>query len=280
MNKEDWSLEFDQTNGFDKRIVLYEEIHKVKEEDFDILLNALDVFNCESLLDAGCGYGAITLGALKKDINNLKISLSDFSYVQLDRAKKEINLAIEHLLSKPEINFIFDNIVFTKFTEYSFDAIGAKMVFHEINKKYQTKAMGEWFKTLKDGGRLVIWDLSLSSWNQELIQDIVREKDQLAGFQYMVDNRYFLREDEILLMLKEAGFKTYEKIHDITYHINTEKRLFSEFDGDNSKVESWNNYIRKRVSGIDKNILNKLSYQDHDNFISMQLPKSIFLAIK
>ena len=281
MNKADWLNEFDQTNGFDKRIVLYEEIHKVNQQDFDVLLNALDIPNCENLLDSGCGYGAITLGALKKQNGtNIKYSLADISNVQLDRAKKEIGNAIENINPKPEINFFFDNIVFTDFAQNSFDAIGAKMVFHEIKKKYQSKAVAEWHKILKTGGRLVIWDLSLADWNQELIQDIVREKDRLAGFQFMVDNRYFLREDEILSNLKESGFKSFEKIHDVTYHINTSKRLESEFGGDNNKVKLWNDYIRKRVSDIKKSTLDKLSYQDHGDYISMQLPKSIFLAIK
>lgn len=274
-------MEFDQTNGFDKRIVLYEEIHKVNQQDFDVLLNALDIPHCESLLDSGCGYGAITLGALKKQNGNkVKFSLADISNVQLDRARKEITKAIETLQPKPEINFYFDNIVFTEFAENSFDAIGAKMVFHEIKQKYQLKAVAEWYKILKSGGRLVTWDLSLANWNQELIQDIVREKDRLAGFHFMVDNRYFLREDEILSMLKDGGFKTYEKIHDITYHINTAKRLDSEFGGDVNKVNSWNEFIRKRISGINEKNLNKLSYEDHGDFISMQLPKSIFLATK
>jgi len=281
MSKKDWLMEFDQTNGFDKRIVLYEEIHKVNQQDFDVLLNALDIPNCKTLLDSGCGYGAITLGILKKQNgSNIKFSLADISNVQLDRARKEINLTIENIHPKPEVNFFFDNIVYTEFEENSFDAIGAKMVFHEMKKKYQPKAVSEWHKILKSGGRLVIWDLSLASWNQELIQDIVREKDRLAGFQFMVENRYFLREDEILSMLKDAGFKTYEKIHDITYHINTAKRLESEFGGDISKVAAWNEFIRKRISGIDKGSLNKLSFQDHGDFISMQLPKSIFFAVK
>lgn len=274
-------MEFDQTNGFDKRIVLYEEIHKVNQKDFDVLLNAMDISKCESILDSGCGYGAITLGALKKPNGiRVKYSLADISNVQLDRARKEIAKATEQLQPKPEINFFFDNIVFTEFAQNSFDAIGAKMVFHEIKQKYQQKAVAEWNKILKPGGRLVTWDLSLAKWNQELIQDIVREKDRLAGFEFMVENRYFLREDEILSMLKQAGFKTFKKIHDITYHINTSKRLQSEFGGDLKKVQTWNEFIRKRISGIDEKILNRLSYQDHGDFISMQLPKSIFLATK
>ena len=241
----------------------------------------MDIPNCETILDSGCGYGAITLGIFKKKYGtSIKYSLSDISNIQLDRAKEEISNQIKNINPQPEINFFFDNIVFTEFNQNSFDAIGAKMVFHEIKKKYQPKAVADWHKILKTGGRLAIWDLSLAHWNQELIQDIVREKDRLAGFKFMVENRYFLREDEILSILKESGFKTYEKIHDIIYHINTAKRLDSEFAGDKNKVKLWNDYIRKRVSDIEKSTLDKLSYQDHGDYISMQLPKSIFLAIK
>ena len=100
---------------------------------------------------------------------------------------------------------------------------------------------------MKEDERLVIWDLSLADWNQELVQDIVREIDRLAGFQFMVDNRYFLREDEILSNLKECGFKSFKNIHDVTYHINTSKRLESEFGGDNNKVKLLNGYIIKKV---------------------------------
>lgn len=281
MSKNDWLEEFDQTNGFDKRIVLYEDIHKVNQVDFDILLNALDIPNCETLLDSGCGYGAITLGALKNQGgSNVKYSLSDISNVQLERATVEINRVLLQMQPKPKISLFFDNIVFTEFEVNSFDSIGAKMVFHEINKKYQQKAVADWYKILKSGGKLVIWDLSLDSLNQKLIQEIVREKDRLAGFQYMVENRCFLKEDEILSMLKDAGFKNYEKIHDINYHINTEKRLTSEFGGDKNKVILWNDFIRKKISGINSHILNKLSFEDYGETISMKLPKAIFLAIK
>lgn len=281
MRGKDWLRAFDQTNGFDKRIVNYEEIHDNSQKDLDVMLDALDIEHSENILDSGCGYGAVTLGALKRANERcMRFSLADISNVQLDRAREKINLAIKHLSPKPEVNFYFDNIIFTEFTEYSFDAIGAKMVFHEIKKKYQLKTVAEWYKILKHGGRLVVWDLSLESWNQELIQNIIREKDRIAGFQYMVENRYFLREEEILSMFNDVGFKTYEKIHDITYFINTANRLESEFGGDVEKVKLWNDYIRKEVSNIDNNTLARLSYQDHGDYIKMQLPKSIFIAIK
>jgi len=63
-------------------------------------------------------------------------------------------------------------------------------------------------------------------------------------------DRYFFRLDEIQSYLKTAGFRDIEHVHKINYQSSTEKRLSTEFGGDQSKLEAWNQYIRDEIDSM------------------------------
>ena len=52
--------------GFDSRLVRYEDIHSITDTDFDELVKIIDAKQGDTILDAGCGYGAVTREILKR----------------------------------------------------------------------------------------------------------------------------------------------------------------------------------------------------------------------
>ena len=68
--------------GFDKRIVFYEDIHNIKPEDEKALIEAINPKPHEKILDAFCGYGAITKNCLEKEPKS-DLWLNDESEVQI-----------------------------------------------------------------------------------------------------------------------------------------------------------------------------------------------------
>lgn len=53
--------------GFDKRIVEYENIHSIKQKDFDKLIDAINPQQNEKILDAMAGYEAVAKGVLIRE---------------------------------------------------------------------------------------------------------------------------------------------------------------------------------------------------------------------
>ena len=47
-------------NSYQEREVRYEKIHSIDEHDFDALVSLVGVKNGDRVLDACCGYGAVS----------------------------------------------------------------------------------------------------------------------------------------------------------------------------------------------------------------------------
>jgi 16S rRNA G1207 methylase RsmC len=89
--------------GFDNRIVSYEEIHSIDPEDFKKLIDAIDPKSSEAILDAMCGYGAVGKAILEK-APKANVFFLDESEMQIKRAKENVpqvskkNLLLLHCL--------------------------------------------------------------------------------------------------------------------------------------------------------------------------------------
>lgn len=265
-------------DSFDVRIVRYEYIHSIKDEFFDELVRIVDPQNGQNVLDAGCGYGAVTREILKR-IKNKKLNcfLSDANYIQLKRAKEELENIDGY---KSETKFFIDNLIDTKFEENTFDTIIAKMVIHEIPAQKQQKAIDNTYRILKQNGRLIIWDMALDDDTQNFIQEVIRMKDKLAGFKTLEKNRYFLRFDEIKTLLLNAGFKKIKKEYEIVSPVITHKRIDQEFGNNKVKLNKWHNFIRERAERIKPDTLKRMEFKDEGESISFVPPKAIITAIK
>ncbi len=265
-------------DSFDVRIVRYEYIHSIKDEFFDELAKIANPQNGQNILDAGCGYGAVTREILKRAKNKkLNCFLADANHTQLMRAKEELGSIDGH---KSETKFFIDNLVDTKFEENTFDTIIAKMVIHEIPLEKQKQAIENAYRILKPNGKLIIWDMALDNDTQLFIQEVIRMKDKLAGFKTLEKNRYFLRFDEIKTLLSSAGFKKAKKEYQIVSPVITHKRLEQEFGNSKAKLNKWHKFIREKAKETKPTILKKLKFADEGESISFVPPKAIITAIK
>ena len=265
-------------DSFDVRIVRYEYIHSIKDEFFDELAKIANPQNGQNILDAGCGYGAVTREILKRAKNKkLNCFLADANHTQLMRAKEELGSIDGH---KSETKFFIDNLVDTKFEENTFDTIIAKMVIHEIPLEKQQQAIENAYRILKPNGKLIIWDMALDNDTQLFIQEVIRMKDKLAGFKTLEKNRYFLRFDEIKTVLSSAGFKKAKKEYQIVSPVITHKRLEQEFGNSKVKLNKWHKFIREKAKETTPTILKKLKFTDEGGSISFVPPKAIITAIK
>lgn len=268
--------------GYDIRIVPYEEIHSIRNEDFGALVRAVDAQDGDWILDAGSGYGAVTREILLRNPGKtLRFCNLDLCSVQIERGIKELSDRFGASFVRSAICFKQDSILHPVGCDDSaFDKVVAKMVIHEIPRAYQAPAIQGLYRLLKPGGKLVVWDLMLDEDTQGFFQEVIKKKDKLAGFDSLARYRYFLREQEWVELLKEAGFQQIKKEADVYYELHTDKRLFRELGGDLQKLEKWHAFIREQAKLIPGRVLEKLRYADFGHDITFVPPKAIYSAVK
>jgi len=198
--------------GFDVRIVDFKLVHNQKQEDFDAFVNIIDPKDGQVILDGMDGYGAaakeILTTAAQKGVKP-EIYTLDESAVQVEKAKKNVPDIDEKHIIKADMRE-------TPFSNNFFDTVVIKMGIHEVQKEEQQKIVNEVYRILKENGKFVTWDLSLADRETQVIfQDIIRKKDELAGFDKLVESRYFPRRDELLALFEKAGFQNVSVAHKI-----------------------------------------------------------------
>jgi ubiquinone/menaquinone biosynthesis C-methylase UbiE len=255
--------------GFDKRIVSYEYIHSITAEDQKALLNAIDPQPHDKILDAFCGYGAVGKLCLEKE-PSIDLWLNDESIVQIKRAE-------ENLVGLSKTHFILGHFPNVDFDGSSFDKVVIKMGVHEVPKVDQSMVAKKVFEILNPHGKFVVWDIMLKKEFQKMWQDIIRKKDALAGFDMLVKERYFFREDEFLDNMKKAGFTKVRDFHTVKYRFSSIKRLREELHNDKRLLDQLNDYIRQRVP---EDLKKTLKYEDKGDDIQLSITKKIYVMEK
>ncbi len=157
------------SQGFDNRIVSYEHIHSISPKDFEKLIDAINPQEGETILDAMCGYGAVSKAVIKRQLKS-NLFLIDESSIQIQRA-------IENLPTLTEPCFVVDSLPHDSFKNEFFDKIVVKMGLHEVSLSQHREVLKEFYRILKPEGRVVVWDIMLTDETQTLFQDIIRKKD-------------------------------------------------------------------------------------------------------
>ncbi len=280
--------------GFDYRIVRYEDIHSIEETDFSALINIINAQPTQKIFEGCAGYGAVTK-RLHDTTGHMadkpQLFLLDESEAQLDQAKQSILMDSK--------NFISGDIRNCPFEDNFFDTVVVKMGIHEIPFEEQKKAFKEIFRILKPGGKFVMWELALSPETQMIFQDVVRKKNELAGFEIINQNRYIPRLDELHTLYDGAHFANVTEAHKINYTFESIKRFDELISRDrklisedrptdaideitlnliaDTRMRLLNSYIRKRVPDDMKQ---KLNYIDAHNNIKMDIRKMIMVGYK
>lgn len=269
------------TTSFDNRIVRYEDIHSIKDEQWDKFCSLVSVKDQIEILDLGAGYGSCSRELIKRNPNtHLNITLSDNSEVQLKRASDEINNLSNSSQSSFSVKFLNDDIINSRFSDNTFDVILCKMVIHEIPKIKQLKALREINRILKPGGTLVYWDLYLGNDNYDFFTKIIQKKDELCGFKSMTNNRNFLKSKKTFSLLSKSGFTSLKKEYILLSPLETRNRLKNEFNNDLGRFEIWQDFIREIANSTSDYTLFDLSYIDDRDSISFKPHKVIITAKK
>lgn len=282
--------------GFDYRIVEYEKIHNIRDEYFEALVDAVDPKPGNVVLDGMDGYGSVAKWILKraeKQGFKPEIFTLDESKAQIDRTRKNIpDIDEQHIIQA--------DIRETGFPNEKFDSVVIKMGVHEVPKEEQEKLFAEIYRILKLGGKFVIWELALDAENQKVFQDIIRKKDELAGFDKLTKNRYFPRHEELKELFEKAGFVDVRDHYEIFYELSIvvrneelvskerkqlleQKGKITEEDEENlrqlgeKKAVELTRYARERIP---LNLREKMKYRDLDNDVKFQVMKIIMGGFK
>lgn len=192
----------EKETGRATRSVDFKVAHNQSAEQLKQFIEIIDPKPGEVILDSMCGYGAVAKEIL--DFTKTKgfqpdIYLLDNSDLQLSAAKNNLKLTNDRVISS--------GVESTPFPQDTFDTVVMKMGLHELPKEKQVDALKEMFRVLKRGGKFVTWELALEDVSvQKIFQDIMRKKDELAGFDDLVANRYFQSHNEMISFLESAGF--------------------------------------------------------------------------
>lgn len=107
----------------------------------------------ESVLDVGCGTGAVTIPA-KQRVGAAGQAAG------IDPAPEMIAVAQRKAQHKGlEIDFRLGVIEALPYPDASFDAITSSLMMHHLPAQVQVKGLAEIYRVLKPGGRLLIADL-------------------------------------------------------------------------------------------------------------------------
>jgi ubiquinone/menaquinone biosynthesis C-methylase UbiE len=222
--------------SYEKRSVVYKKIHGITSKDFSNFIKIVSPGTSEKILDCMCGYGEVGKSILLEE-KNIDLWLLDNSLLQIGRAK-------QNLKSITPDKFIISSVLETPFQDNFFDKVVIKMGLHEIGKRHQRKFFKELARILKPNGKLIVWNILLTEKNKRLYRRIFNKKDKVAGFDDLVEDRYFLTEKEF----SHFACKYFSKIrraHKGNLVFSTKLRLKSEFKNDEKKLKELNDFIRK-----------------------------------
>lgn len=277
---------------FDSRVIEYEKVHQITNEQVTALLEAVDLQEGQKVLDGCCGYGSVTKWLLS-DINKHIVSTCNFflfddSAVQIERAK-------DNLKEHTGLTYSVGDIKSLPYEDNFFDTVVIKMGLHENPKDIQAEIAREVFRVLKPGGKFVVWELYLNNLTQPIFQSFIHKKDELAGFDTLARKRYFPRGDEIMSAIIGAGFENFIEHYIFNPVLETKVRLgelvsrelkeggLSEPDTAleqiaTQRLNALNDFFRNELTDEQKKIIN---FKDEgDNIIIYNIDKAIVSAIK
>jgi arsenite methyltransferase len=124
------------------------------------LLDGLGLRGDETLLDMGCGRGAVLLAAAKMLPNGRAIGVDIWRADQTDNSPDNTvrNAEIEGVADRVEVRTA--DITDLPFDDNSFDVIVSSLVVHNISSQDgRKKAISEAARVLRPGGKLVLVDI-------------------------------------------------------------------------------------------------------------------------
>jgi tRNA (cmo5U34)-methyltransferase len=174
--------------------------------------------NAKSLLDVGCGAGNYSLMVLQ-ELPDLNVSLIDLSEPMLERAVARVQEK-----TGGEVRAIQGDVRELDLGEAQFDVIVASAVLHHLRDESEWRdVFTKFFRALKDGGSIWIFDLVESSipaiqtlmWNRygEYLSTLKDEEYRDTVFAYIEKEDTQRPLIFQLDLLREVGFANVEVLH-------------------------------------------------------------------
>lgn len=150
----------------------------------------------DRILDAGCGNGR----------NLVAISSKCHEAYGIDSSNEMLKNARERLAAKEVKNaaVVDGNILNLPFADSFFDKVFCIAVLHHLKGSQQSKALGEFWRVLCEGG-----ELCLTVWSENRSNGLKERLVKWRGTSGRDVDRYyyFFRRDELCRLIRNAGFK-------------------------------------------------------------------------
>lgn len=253
--------------GYDIRNQNMEKAHGTAQADWDALIGIISPREGERILDLMGGNGAVAsriYDYAKNQGINLNLAVMDAFAKQLERAPEYLTKTLGDVRNMPSESGHYDTIV-------------VKFGLHEIPLIEQKIAANEIYRSLRIGGKLVLWMVGLENdVEQEAFNRAIREKDRIAGLTELVEKRYFPTINESREYLADAGFTEITEGYRRNTAANSAARMDGDFCGDKGKLEKWHDYIRANFSEFQA----LLGAEDLGDSINLDCPICIIKAKK
>jgi arsenite methyltransferase len=138
----------------------------------DRLVAALDLSGRERVLDAGCGRGLALIACARKLVTGKAVGIDLWAGKDLSNNNPEAtlaNAAAEGVADRIEVKS--GDITSLPFPDASFDVVVSMTVIHNIpSRELRDRALREFMRVLKPGGRIAIFDLLHTSRYAEVLR--------------------------------------------------------------------------------------------------------------
>ena len=268
-------------NAYEIRNADYSIVHNDSDEDFLEFITALSIKQADKVIDIGGGYGSIFIRLIEHQPDLIiDYDLLDGGLFQLKKGEERINkLLIKHN-NKSTVRYMHQDATMLDLEPDQYDLVICKMFLHEIPIQHKKKIFKNLFDITKPGSRIFFWNPDLTPNNYSFYTDVIKKKDELAGFQSMVENRHFLLNQDFYEFLAEAGFINANKLMTFDYHLDTKNRLHEEFHGDRNRLQEWNAYILRIAAQLDLETTKQLNIQVSADNVYINFKRGIFSAQK
>jgi ubiquinone/menaquinone biosynthesis C-methylase UbiE len=138
------------------------------EYDRDIV-DLLELRESDRVLDLGCGTGVLTrmIGdRLRKESDGYAMGIDAAAkMIRVARQKRQTDACRFEVAAAEELSF----------PDESFDAVVSSLFFHHVPMDLKEAALGEAFRVLRPGGKLVIADMPIpTTWMGAVVSHVAR----------------------------------------------------------------------------------------------------------
>ena len=174
---------------------------KAQESMHDLLAKELEIKKSDIILDAGCGQGIVSTYLVKKyGCKIIGITIVPFEIGKSERLAEKLGVSFNaeyHLMDYSSTNFEGNK----------FDAVYAVESF--VHSPDADDTLEEFFRILKPGGKLIIFDYTISNDNEftdyeKKMFGIIAERTAMGSIKDM-------RHESFADLLKKAGFESITK---------------------------------------------------------------------